>query len=93
MNEEIVPGACLIFGMGEVAARGLKCLHVLVGQCEPAEVSQVPIEDIVLRLDFGGDRRHDEVTAIAAVAGDGKGPCAVIFAGGLHDSRIGSRRA
>src|SRR5580698_2941385 len=74
VREEIVPGAALILPVGFVAAGGQHSLHVFVRQGDPPEVAQVPVEEIALRSDFGGDRRHDEVAAVAAVPADGEGP-------------------
>src|SRR5580698_7076085 len=74
--EEVVPGAVLVLPVGFLASRGQHCLHVLIWKSDPAEVAEVPVEEIALCFHFCSDGGHDEVAAVAAVSADGEGPWA-----------------
>ena len=75
MGEEIVPGNLPVGFFGERIAAVIHGDQVLIGMLDPAKIAEVPVEGIVFGFDFGGNGGHDEVAAVATVAGDGEGPC------------------
>ena len=84
MFEKVVPGDRLVFLETEWRS-GMHRNKVLVLFLNIPEVAQVPVETIALGFHLGGNGRNHEVATVAAVAGDGEGPCC---AGGLR-SRSG----
>src|ERR1035441_1942582 len=89
VGKEVAPGKLLIGGNRELAGAGPKGQQVLIRRRHGAEIAEVPVEGVFVSLDLGGDGRHHEVAAVAAVAGDGKCPGG---AGGLSARQIRRKR-
>ena len=59
-----------------------KLFVVFIEIVDGAEVAEVPVEGGLIVVDAGGDGGHDDVSAIAGVAGDGEGPGLLGVGGG-----------
>jgi hypothetical protein len=75
VGEEIVPRHLLIVLFGKRVSSMFHGDQILIGLRHPAEIAEVPVKDVVFGFHFGCDSGHHEVSAVAAVTGDGEGPC------------------
>ena len=73
--DEIVPCELFVSNDGERLVEMFRLvLDVFVESVDGPEIAEMPVKRCVFLFDSGGDGGHDDVPAIARIAGDGKGP-------------------
>jgi hypothetical protein len=74
--QEVIPGYPVVLIRWHFTAPEQR-EKILIRLVNPPEIAQVPVKRIFLVCDFGGKRRHDEVSAVPAIARNSEGPCSV----------------
>src|SRR5271166_1487742 len=70
---EIVPGLIFVVNDGEVCVSG-SLNHVLIEIVDRTQIAEVPVEGSAILAGSGGNCRHDDIAAIARIAGDDEAP-------------------